>query len=125
MCPWPHPTRSSPGYGETASVSTVVLWRTTRLWARLRSPQALAATDADAGAMAISAGLDIELPTAICYSELPDLVRQGDLDEAILDRAVARSLTQRFQVGLFDSPTVDPKLAPTVFAAPEALDLGS
>ncbi|MYA75223.1 MAG: beta-glucosidase [Acidimicrobiaceae bacterium] len=90
---------------------------------RLRSPQAVAADDADAGRQAVSAGLDIELPAAIGYKFLPELVESGALDEAILDSAVRRSLTQRFQVGLFDSPTVDPDLAPKVFATAEALEL--
>lgn len=91
--------------------------------ARLRSPQAVAVDDVDAGRQAVSAGLDIELPTSIGYKCLPDLIESGVLDETILDRAVRRSLTQRFQVGLFDSPTVDPDSAPKVFAVPESLEL--
>ena len=90
---------------------------------RLRSPHAVAADDADAGRQAVSAGLDIELPTSIGYKFLPELIESDVLDEAILDRAVKRSLTQRFQVGLFDCPTVDPDAAPTVFAVPESLNL--
>ena len=90
---------------------------------RLRSPHAVAADDAEAGRQAVCAGLDIELPTSIGYKHLPELVESGVLDEAILDRAVGRSLTQRFQVGLFDAPTVDPEAAPAVFAVPESLNL--
>ncbi|WP_419927833.1 glycoside hydrolase family 3 N-terminal domain-containing protein [Candidatus Poriferisocius sp.] len=91
--------------------------------ARLRQPHAVAATDAEAGVLALSAGLDIELPTGIGYSSLPDAIRDGDLDESVLDFAVERALTQRFQVGLMDSPTVDPEEATAAFNEPEALKL--
>ena len=91
--------------------------------ARLRHPQAVAATNADAAVLALSAGLDIELPTPIGYSSLPDLVRGGDLDESVLDQAVTRALVQRCQVGLMDTPTVDSDHARTAFAVPEALKL--
>ncbi|MDE0615499.1 MAG: glycoside hydrolase family 3 C-terminal domain-containing protein [bacterium] len=91
--------------------------------ARLRRPHAVAATDAEAGVLALSAGLDIELPTGIGYPSLPDAIRDGDLDESVLDLAVERALTQRFQVGLMDSPTVDPDEATAAFNEPEALEL--
>ena len=91
--------------------------------ARLCHSQAVAATSADAALLALSAGLDIELPTPIGFSSLPDLVRGGDLDESVLDQAVARALTQRFQAGLMDSPSVDPDRAQAAFAVPEALEL--
>jgi beta-glucosidase len=91
--------------------------------ARLRHPQAVAATGAEAGVMAVSAGLDIELPTASSYPSLVQQVRDGVLDEQILDLAVERALTQRFQVGLMDSPTVDPDSTASAFAVPEALRL--
>ncbi len=91
--------------------------------ARIRQPHAVAATDAEAGVMALSAGLDIELPTGICYSSLPEAIRNGDLDESVLDLAVERALTQRFQVGLMDSPTVDANQAAEAFYQPAALEL--
>ncbi len=91
--------------------------------ARLRQPHAVAATDAEAGVLALSAGLDIELPTGIGYPSLPDAIRNGDLDESVLDLAVERALTQRFQVGLMDCPTVDPDEAAVSFNEPEALEL--
>lgn len=90
---------------------------------RLRKPHAVAATDAEAGILALSAGLDIELPSGIGYPSLPDAVRNGDLDESVLDLAVERALTQRFQVGLMDSPTVDPDRAAEAFNQPKALEL--
>ncbi len=91
--------------------------------ARLRRPHAVVATDAEAGVLALSAGLDIELPTGIGYPSLPDAIRNGDLDESVLDLAVERALTQRFQVGLMDSPTVDPDQAKAAFNELEALEL--
>ncbi|WP_448073483.1 glycoside hydrolase family 3 N-terminal domain-containing protein [Georgenia yuyongxinii] len=65
---------------------------------------------ADAGRQALSAGLDVELPETGAFRSLPDLVRAGRLDEAVLDTAVARVLTQKAELGLLDagwSPRAD------------------
>jgi len=70
----------------------------------LRSMHRIAATAGEAGALALKAGLDIELPDTICYgSELLDLVSSGAVPEATLDRAVRRVLLQKLQLGLLDA----------------------
>jgi beta-xylosidase len=71
------------------------------------------ATDAeDAAVLALGAGLDVELPGTDCYGEpLLEAVRAGRVPEATIDAAVARVLTAKFELGLFERPYVDPERA--------------
>ncbi|EID56038.1 glycoside hydrolase family 3 N-terminal domain-containing protein [Saccharomonospora xinjiangensis] len=63
----------------------------------------VAASPSDAGALALEAGIDVELPDALCYGTgLIELVRRGDLDEKLIDRAAVRVLRQKAQLGLLD-----------------------
>jgi beta-xylosidase len=56
-----------------------------------------------AGALALAAGIDVELPDTIGYgADLVALVRSGELDEALVDRAARRLLTQKVELGLLD-----------------------
>jgi beta-glucosidase len=82
------------------------------------------ATDrGDAAAQALSAGLDVELPSLDCYRELPGLVRAGRLAEKTIDVAVERVLAQKFRLGLFEHPYVEPARAAAVFDTAEQRDL--
>lgn len=55
------------------------------------------------GALALAAGVDVELPDTLCYGkELVDLVRSGDVDESLVDRSVRRLLRQKAELGLLD-----------------------
>jgi beta-glucosidase-like glycosyl hydrolase len=63
----------------------------------------IAADRGEAAALALRAGIDIELPTGDAYLQpLADRVRAGELDEAFVDRAVLRALTQKEELGLLD-----------------------
>jgi beta-glucosidase-like glycosyl hydrolase len=63
----------------------------------------IAADRGEAAALALRAGIDIELPTGDAYLQpLADRVRAGDLDEAFVDRAVLRALSQKEELGLLD-----------------------
>lgn len=62
----------------------------------------------EACALAVRAGVNIELPEPDCYRHLADLVRGGVLAEAELDELVASMLLWKFRLGLFDAPYVDP-----------------
>ena len=65
--------------------------------------QKIAADRGQAAARALEAGLDIELPTGDAYLEpLADAVRAGEVDEALVDRAVLRALAQKEELGLLD-----------------------
>ncbi|KQO64570.1 beta-glucosidase [Curtobacterium sp. Leaf261] len=62
-----------------------------------------AADRGEAAALALRAGIDVELPTGDAYLEpLADRVRSGALDEAWVDRAVLRVLAQKESLGLLD-----------------------
>ena len=68
----------------------------------------LAASGKEAAALAIRAGVNIELPEPDCYKHLIELVEEGTLQESQLDELVAPLLLQKFQLGLFDDPYVEP-----------------
>ena len=72
----------------------------------LRTIHRVAATDADAAALAMMAGVDVELPDPQTYVHLPALVAAGRVPMARIDEAVARVLTIKFASGLFDAPYV-------------------
>jgi beta-glucosidase len=58
-----------------------------------------------AGIQALKAGLDSELPMPYGYKEeLLDAVKNGELDEAYIDRAVLRILESKLKLGLFEQP---------------------
>ncbi len=63
----------------------------------------VAADTGDAGALALAAGIDVELPDTIGYGDqLVERVERGDVDEALVDRAARRLLTQKVELGLLD-----------------------
>ena len=63
----------------------------------------VAADFGDAGAQALAAGIDVELPDTVGFGPLlADRVRRGELDEALVDRAVRRHLRQKVDLGLLD-----------------------
>ena len=74
----------------------------------------VAADKKEAAALAVKAGVNIELPEPDCYLHLLDLVREGTLAEAELDEMVAPMLLWKFRLGLFDDPYVDPEVAERV-----------
>ena len=71
----------------------------------------VAANCDEAAKMAITAGVDIELPFAKCYRSLPALVRSHQVPESLIDEAVSRVLYAKFELELFDHPFVDPQNA--------------
>jgi len=73
----------------------------------------IAADRGEAAALALSAGIDVELPTGDAFLQpLVDRVRDGRLDESLVDRAVLRVLRQKERLGLLD-PTVFEDEPPT------------
>jgi beta-xylosidase len=63
----------------------------------------VAATPAEAAALALCAGIDIELPGQRCFGEpLVAAVRDGAVPESLVDRATRRVLRQKFELGLLD-----------------------
>jgi beta-glucosidase len=63
----------------------------------------VAADFADAGAQALAAGIDVELPDRLCFGPgLVDRVRRGEVPESLVDRAARRLLAQKARLGLLD-----------------------
>ncbi|WJY01858.1 glycoside hydrolase family 3 N-terminal domain-containing protein [Curtobacterium sp. 458] len=63
----------------------------------------VAADRGEAAALALTAGIDVELPTGDAYlGPLVERVRSGAVDEALVDRAVLRVLRQKERLGLLD-----------------------
>ena len=64
----------------------------------------VAASAGEAGALALAAGIDVELPHTGSYGEpLAELVRAGTVPEALVDRAARRVLRQKAELGLLDA----------------------
>lgn len=59
---------------------------------------------AQAGKLAIEAGTDMDMMADIYLKKIPDMVRNKQLDEKVLDEAVRRVLKLKFDLGLFDNP---------------------
>jgi beta-glucosidase len=71
----------------------------------------LAEDGKQAAALAINAGVNIELPEPDCYLHIVELVRKGVLKESLLDALIAPMLLWKFKLGLFEDPYVDPDAA--------------
>ncbi|KAF8453734.1 glycoside hydrolase family 3 protein [Kalaharituber pfeilii] len=57
--------------------------------------------------LALTAGNDVEMGGgSFNYRKIPELIEDGTLDLAIVDRAVSRPLTTKFKTGLFENPLV-------------------
>jgi beta-glucosidase len=64
----------------------------------------VAATRADAGALALKAGVDMDMVSAIFPGELPGLLAQRRVSQAEIDEAVRRVLRLKYRLGLFQDP---------------------
>lgn len=77
----------------------------------------------DAADRAIHSGVDVETPDPEGYVYLPELVREGRVPMALIDQAVRRVLTLKFEAGLFENPYPDPATADSKTATPDAIAL--
>jgi beta-xylosidase len=85
----------------------------------LELQHAVAAGQGEAAALALAAGLDVELPGTRCFGEpLLDLASAGVVPAAVIDRATARVLRQKLDLGL-----LDPGWSPRADQAADAPDL--
>ncbi|HEV2234721.1 MAG TPA: glycoside hydrolase family 3 N-terminal domain-containing protein [Terriglobia bacterium] len=79
----------------------------------------VAADNAQAAREALAAGVDFDLSDGSVYRTIVDQVRSGAIPEAELDKAVARVLTAKFRLGLFENPYVNPDYAEQITNSPE------
>lgn len=85
----------------------------------LKSLHGVAETWGDAAAAALSAGIDVELPTVKTFGRaLAEQIESGAVDEALVDRALRRVLRQKIDLGL-----LDPSWSPVPLALAD-VDLG-
>lgn len=63
-----------------------------------------AADTIDAALKAITAGSDMDMESRAYIRYLPQLVREGKVPESLVDDAVKRILTKKFEMGLFEDP---------------------
>jgi beta-glucosidase-like glycosyl hydrolase len=75
----------------------------------LETMHAVAADRTEAARLALEAGIDVELPSGDAYAApLLAGVRDGRVDEALIDRALARVLAQKEELGLLDPDASEP-----------------
>lgn len=74
----------------------------------------LAADDRGAAFEAARAGVDMEMHGDAYLCHLAELVEEGAIDVRAVDAAVARILTLKFRLGLFENPYTDPGAFPAV-----------
>jgi beta-glucosidase len=63
-----------------------------------------AASPREAAKLAFLAGVDMSMVSGLYVDHLPDLVRSGEVPEAIVDRSVRRVLELKQRLGLFENP---------------------
>lgn len=92
--------------------------------AQLYSFHRVAATQGEAAALALAAGMDMELPSTDFFGPpLKAEAEAGRVTEDAIDVAVRRVLAMKFRLGLFEQPYVDPERASAVFQNPDAVTL--
>lgn len=86
----------------------------------LHSFHKVAESESIAAGMALDAGIDVELPTIVCYADpLKKALEQGEISLETVDLAVTRHLKLKFDLGLFENPYVDEGKVLQVFETPD------
>ena len=86
--------------------------------------EGIAATQKEAGAIALAAGLDVGISYESGFMlDLLASVREGKVPMSLIDRAVSRILKQKFRLGLFEKSLVDPERAVQIVHQPAHQDL--
>ncbi|GAA1257638.1 glycoside hydrolase family 3 N-terminal domain-containing protein [Arthrobacter pascens] len=62
--------------------------------------------DVHAATVAVEAGNDLVMTTPQFFEGAQEAVNRGDLDESLIDDAVRRLLTLKFELGLFENPRI-------------------
>ncbi|OEV05413.1 glycoside hydrolase, partial [Streptomyces nanshensis] len=70
-------------------------------------PHGVAADGADAAALALGAGVDMEMVSTTYADNGPELLKSGRIDRQRLDDAVTRILRVKVRMGLFENPYTD------------------
>ncbi|MFC1490855.1 glycoside hydrolase family 3 N-terminal domain-containing protein [Candidatus Latescibacterota bacterium] len=89
----------------------------------LMSRHYVAADIKDAVKQALEAGVDMDLPNGDPYGNLVEMVAEGMVSEAEIEKAVKRELTLKFKIGLFENPYIDPDRASEIVNSDEHKEL--
>jgi beta-glucosidase len=74
-----------------------------------------AGSKGEAGKQALAAGVDFEAPCPYGFTEeFAEMVKTGEVDMKLIDRAVSNILRAKFLTGIFDRPFADPEKAAAV-----------
>ena len=82
----------------------------------------VAPTKENAAIQSVTAGVDVDLG-GDAYTNLCHAVQSGQMDKAVVDTAVCRVLRMKFEMGLFEHPYVDPKIAAKTVRRKEHIEL--
>lgn len=82
----------------------------------------VALTKENAAIQSVTAGVDVDLG-GDAYTNLCHAVQSGQMDKAVIDTAVCRVLRMKFEMGLFEHPYVDPKIAAKTVRRKEHIEL--
>jgi beta-glucosidase-like glycosyl hydrolase len=85
---------------------------------QLANKHFVAENNKDAARKAFNSGVQYEFPQANAYRYLPELLKEGKIKKAGLDKAVAQVLELKLRLGLFENPYVDLKTAMEVTRDP-------
>jgi beta-glucosidase len=81
-------------------------------------------TQKEAGALALRAGVDLDITYEPAYmGPLVQNVEEGRVPVSLVDRSVRRVLREKFRLGLFEHPYVDPQQALKIVHSQEHQDL--
>jgi len=83
----------------------------------------VAADTAAAARQGLTAGVDMEMVSTTYPDTLAQQVKAGKIPLAVVDEAVRRVLTVKFEKGLFDHPYTDETRCQTAFLQPDAIAL--
>jgi beta-glucosidase len=86
-------------------------------------PHGVAADEAGAARLALTAGVDMEMASTNYHDTLKEQVEHGTVSESVVDEAVRRVLIVKFAKGLFEHPYVDEARCQTAYLRPDALAL--
>ena len=83
----------------------------------------VAEDDADAAAIALHAGVDMDMVSGTYLKTLADNLQKGKTTQGDIDEAVRRILRIKLRAGLFDQPFTDPDRANRDLLRPKSRDL--
>ena len=82
----------------------------------------VAPTKENAAIQSVMAGVDVDLG-GDAYTNLCHAVQSGQMDKAVIDTAVCWVLRMKFEMGLFEHPYMDPKIAAKTVRRKEHIEL--